>query len=91
VHSAANVAGFVTCLPLNYGAQGALLWRFAGSELYGPLRRGPLLGVFWGFRFFVPRLLQDLLFLLCFLVVAAPIGFLFWVGPYVGPEVATLF
>lgn len=70
----------LVAFPLYYGTQGALLWRFAGSAAHGPLRRGPVLGVFWGFRFFGAVSFYDILGSLCTLSVAAPLGLIFWAG-----------
>jgi hypothetical protein len=50
----AGVLSFTLGLPLQVSASAALFWRMLGSRAHGALRRGPIVSLFLGFRFYGP-------------------------------------
>lgn len=67
-------------LPLQLGASGALIWRLVGSGAHGPLQRGPIDGLFWGFRFAGVQFAYGLLIGLVTLPFLAPATTIYYVA-----------
>jgi hypothetical protein len=77
--------------PLGTGASGAFLWRLVGSGAHGPLRRGPFLAMFWGFRFFGVQFLYGLLLGGYILLTSIPLLVFFFATLFVDGDVVTFY
>jgi hypothetical protein len=90
----AGLGVLLLAAPLLVAVDAALIWRTAESGPAGRLDRGPLSGLFLGFRFFKQAFLADLVLGFCFILAAAPAwvvkGFLLGSDAFAGGALGVL-